>query len=195
MLLSLQSSIHADILSLGHQFKADLHVLDELVTHLKNKMGEFTSNYNDLVDIHGDPEEDMNRIKAKLADLEDRSRRNNVKIRGIPESIKHAELKEFFTKLMSNILPEAPLSELLIDRIHRLPKFPNLLYNVPRDTIARIHFYHKEKLFGPPEALQHFPINVLAYPFSPTFCNTHNQTLMQPQHYVQLGTAVQTNCH
>lgn len=65
-------------------------------------------------------------MKAKLADLEDRSHRNNVKIRGIPEAVKPAALKDFFTKLMSAILTEAAPPELLIDRIHRLPKPPNL---------------------------------------------------------------------
>lgn len=49
-------------------------------------MGEFASHFNELVDVHSEHEEDVEWIKAKLADLEDRSRWNNLKIRGIPET-------------------------------------------------------------------------------------------------------------
>lgn len=51
-------------------------------------MGKFASSHNTLdVDVHNDQEDGMEKLKAKVADLEDRSRRNNVKIRGMPESV------------------------------------------------------------------------------------------------------------
>lgn len=119
MLVFLQSSIHADIFKLDHQFKADIHLLDDQVLHLECKMGEFTYNFNELVDAHSEREKYMEWMKAKLADLEDRSRRNKIKIKGIPQSVKPVALKDFFTKLMSDLLLEAPPSELLLD--HNLP--------------------------------------------------------------------------
>lgn len=46
---------------------------------------EFASTFNDLIDSHNAHEDDITWVKiAKIADLEDRSRRNNVQIRGIP---------------------------------------------------------------------------------------------------------------
>lgn len=126
MLFFLQNSIHADIFKLGHQFKADIHLLDDRVSHMESKMGEFTSNFNELVNAHSEQQEDMEWMKDKLANLEDRSRKNKVKI---PQSVKPVALKDFFTKLMSDHLPEAPPSDLLLD--HRLPKPPpNLPDNV-----------------------------------------------------------------
>lgn len=45
-------------------------------------MGEYASTINDLVDANESNEDDIEVIKAKMADIEDRSRMNNVKIRG-----------------------------------------------------------------------------------------------------------------
>lgn len=49
-------------------------------------MGEYASSYNSLVDAHNDQSEEVAWLKAKVTDLEHRSHRNNVKLRGIPES-------------------------------------------------------------------------------------------------------------
>lgn len=59
------------------QLKSDITDIGERVSHMKNKMGEFTTAHNELVDSHYDHEEEMQTLKQKIADLEDRSRRNN----------------------------------------------------------------------------------------------------------------------
>lgn len=79
--------------------------------------------------------------------MEDRTRRNNVKIQGIPESVKPPDLKKYFVNLMKAALPEAPLEDLVIDHIHRLPNPKNIPSHLPRDTIVRIHFYHIKDQF------------------------------------------------
>lgn len=104
---------------------------------VKAKMGEVTSSFNDLVDAQGEEAEDI-----EIADLEDRSKRNNLKIRGIPESIQQSALKECFTQLVSAFLPDKLPGELIIDCIHWLPKPPYLSDAIPRDTIVQINFFH-----------------------------------------------------
>lgn len=133
MLVSLRSTLHSDILAITHQFKSEVKAVSNRVTHIESKMGEFANTFNDMVDAQ---------IKTKLADLEDRSRRNNVKIRGIPKTVKPPDLKNSLVYLMKLALPEAPLEDLVIDRIHRLPKPKNIPAHLPRDTMVRIHFYH-----------------------------------------------------
>lgn len=51
-----------------------------------------------------------------MADIEDRAHRNNIKFRGIPESIKPADLSVYLQKLMTTALED------IIDRAHRLAK-------------------------------------------------------------------------
>lgn len=108
-------------------------------------MGKFAMTFIEIVDSHNDREDEIYKIKAKLADLEDRSRRNNIKIRGIPESVKPQELNAFLTNILKEVVPEAQVTDLIIDLIYRLPK--HIPDNLHRDTISRIHFFHiKEKL-------------------------------------------------
>lgn len=109
-------------------------------------MGEFASTFNDLVDAHNDRDDEMMQMKIKLADLEDRSRRNNITFRGIPETVKPPDLKKYLD-VMKVVLPDAPLEDLLIDRIHRLPKSKHIAFHLPRDTIVSIHFYHTKDQF------------------------------------------------
>lgn len=96
MLVSLRSTRHADILSLAQQFKSDVTEIGNRVSHIEDKMGEFASTFNDLIDAQNAQDDDITWMKSKIADLEDRSRCNNVKIRGVPESVKQPDLMAFF---------------------------------------------------------------------------------------------------
>lgn len=50
------------------------------MSHVEDKMGDFAAAHNKLVDAYNGREEEMQAIKCKLADHEDRSRRNNIKL-------------------------------------------------------------------------------------------------------------------
>lgn len=146
MMLTVQSTIHSEIANMMQHFHSDISYMGNRVTNIETKMGEITSSFNDMVDTQGEEIEDTDWMKAKIADLEDRSRRNNVKIRGIPESIQQFDLRDYFTHLLLTFIPDAPPGEVIIDRIHRLPKLSHLPETTPRDTIAHINFFHiKEK--------------------------------------------------
>lgn len=135
-------TLHADILAITQQFTSEVTAVSNRVSHIGNKMGESANTFNDMVDAYYDRNDAILNIKTKLADLENRSSRNNVKIRGIPESVKTSESKGYFVNLMKATLPEVPLEELVVDRIHRLPRPKNIPNHLPRDTIVRVHFYH-----------------------------------------------------
>lgn len=61
-------------------------------------------------------------MKDKLADMEDRSRRNNIKLRGIPETVSKPELLPYVTDLYKLLLPEEQVAHLLVETIHRIVK-------------------------------------------------------------------------
>lgn len=69
-------------------------------------MNECTSTVNGVIYIYDDVREEQTWIWAKLADLEDRSRRNNAILGGIPESIMPADLPKYVKELMHLIIPE-----------------------------------------------------------------------------------------
>lgn len=132
---------------MAQQFKSDVRDVGDRVTHIEEKMGEFTSTFNELVDTQNEQEDDLAWIRSRLEDLEDRSRRSNVKIHRIPKSVKSPSLKAYLFKLLQEALPDAPLEELTINSIHRLTKPKHIPAHLPRYKIVCIHYFHiKEKL-------------------------------------------------
>lgn len=58
-----------------NNFSIEMKGLGERVHHVENKMEDYTSTLNDLVDAYKHQTEDAACMRAKIADLEDRSRK------------------------------------------------------------------------------------------------------------------------
>lgn len=168
MLISLQSSLMTDLSSMFQKITSDLHSLDDRVHNTERGLTECTTTINAVIDSYEAVKEEQVWVRAKLADLEDRSRRNNVKLRGIPESILPADLPRYAKELMHTIIPEASLRDIIIDRIHRIAKPSHLAASVPRDVLMRVHFYHiKEKLLMGVKAKSPLPAPYTGIQFFP----------------------------
>lgn len=147
MLLTLRGALQKDMATFMRVTKREIADLGDRVDEAEQRLDDFSGAHNELVDAHVDLEDELKMLKLKVADIEDRSRRNNVKFRGIPENVKPADLTEFLQQLMQKTLPDLTANDVIIDRAHRLPKPAHIPENVPRDVIARIHFYHiKDRL-------------------------------------------------
>lgn len=111
MLISLRSSLHSDMMYCMRNFKAEVGELGGRIDHMEKKMEEYASSYYSLVDFHNDQSDEVAWLKDKVADLEDRSCRNNIKLRGVPESVLPAQLHRLAQELMGSSLPSTPESE------------------------------------------------------------------------------------
>lgn len=80
------------MLILLHKFKHLVSTLENKVSHIETNMAAIATTVNNLVDAHDDHDEEQQWIKDKIADIEDRSCHNNLKICGIPESVQAPEL-------------------------------------------------------------------------------------------------------
>ena len=147
MLLSLQSSLMVNISAMLNNFSIEMKGLGERVLHVENKIEKQSKTVNNLVNAYRDQMDDADWMRAKIADLEDRSRRENIKLRGVPESIAQADLQKYAGDMIMALLPDISPIERMIDRIHRIPKPKHLDASVPRDVLMKIHFFPtKEKL-------------------------------------------------
>lgn len=86
-------------------------------------------------------------LREKVIDLEARSRRQNIKIVGLPEKIENGHPTEFLTKFITDLLGTSnflkPLEE---DQAHRLGRQFSGEDSRPRVMIARVHHFEvKEK--------------------------------------------------
>ncbi|CAH2254193.1 Hypothetical predicted protein [Pelobates cultripes] len=84
----------------------------------------------------------MEHVEARVADQENRARRNNLRLRGVPETVLMDDLPIYVQGLLRAYAPDIPTDMLLMDRVHRVPKPKQLPDSVPRDVLLRVHFYH-----------------------------------------------------
>lgn len=111
-------------------------------------MGNYSTSFNSLVDVHNTHTGELTWIKDKIADLENRSRRNNIKIRGMTESVPPQQLQQYALTLFSSMPPALSAQDLTIDKIHRLPKPSFLAAEIPRDVLLRVHCYHIKEIMA-----------------------------------------------
>lgn len=95
MLMFLQTSLLTNFSSLIYKFSSDLQIMGDRVQYIENKIDECTTTVNDLIDAHEENKDDHLKIQAKLPDLEDRSRCNNVELRVVPESVPSQDLQKY----------------------------------------------------------------------------------------------------
>lgn len=118
MLITLRGSLHRDMMTCIAELRKDVSSIGDRVNHIEDKIGEFIVAHNELVDAHTDTEGDMQAMKDKIADLEDRSRRNNIKLRGVEEAVIPAKLRHYVQQFIVTILLDTPDSEVIVDRAH-----------------------------------------------------------------------------
>lgn len=87
-------------------------------------------------------------LKEKVAYLERYTRRQNIRIVGIPENLKGQRLSEFITKLLMEVLGEDNFEKVpSVDRAHRtLAPKPADSVNKPRPLIVKVHHFQTKEL-------------------------------------------------
>lgn len=77
---------------------------------------------------------ELESLQEKLEDAENKARRDNLRIRGIPEAI--TDLQGTATAFFQELAPEIPLEHLELDRIHR-PLAPKPTEGPPETSLLR----------------------------------------------------------
>lgn len=85
--------------------------------------------------------------RYKIEDQENRNRKNNIHIRGLPEATRDDDLVTFFRGIFNSLLGNPADHPLKLDRVHRALCPRNLSSNVPRDDICRVLYYEEKELF------------------------------------------------
>lgn len=81
------------------------------------------------------------RLQLQTEDSENRSRRNNVRIRVIPEAVAGSGLRDSVTVIFNQLLENPPDTLIELDRVHMVPTARNPDQSTPRDVLCRVHFF------------------------------------------------------
>ncbi|KAJ1192612.1 hypothetical protein NDU88_001919 [Pleurodeles waltl] len=115
-----------DLTLASSSIRADIAGFRETVTNLDQRL----STVEDQVEAIPDQEEELRSLRAKLTDLEDRSRRDNVSFFGIPEQKEGADIKAFLSSLLTDHFGIEFLPPPEFQRVHRIgPRIKRLQIN------------------------------------------------------------------
>lgn len=118
----------------------------EKVESVEEQMLDHESRITRLESTVSSLKEENGSLKLKVDDLEGRSRRNNIKIIGIPEKEEEGRPTEFVEALLPKLLGEENFqSPVVIDRAHRILGRQPAAGAKPRAIIARVHFYREKE--------------------------------------------------
>lgn len=122
----------------------EIRELGHRTAELEIRMDNVTTSM-ELQDKHISSLRDENlHLNSKLEDLENRSRRSNLRFRGIPENV--TDLQATLTAMIQELVPTLPLERLEMERAHRAltRKNPD---GPPRDIIVKfLYFRTKEAI-------------------------------------------------
>ncbi|CAH2325538.1 Hypothetical predicted protein [Pelobates cultripes] len=94
--------------------RKDVQELGKQTSHVESKMEDFTFAHNDLATHVKHIEQKLTTMEMKHTDLEDRARRNNLRIRGIPETVLPENLQVYVRGLLQAHAPDILAGMLLI---------------------------------------------------------------------------------
>ncbi|CAH2311443.1 Hypothetical predicted protein [Pelobates cultripes] len=73
-------------------------------------------------------------LEQKIAALEDRSTKSNIRLRGVPEDITTEKIKDYLCNLFKEVLPEMSTVDYQIENFHRIRK-PNITEDITTEKI------------------------------------------------------------
>uniref|UniRef100_A0A803JMB6 L1 transposable element RRM domain-containing protein n=1 Tax=Xenopus tropicalis TaxID=8364 RepID=A0A803JMB6_XENTR len=91
----------------------------------------------------------LTELQRQLEDQENRGRRNNIRIRGLPEAVKKEDIIPVLLQLFNKILKNDPVVGIEIERAHRVQKSKVAPPNSPRDILCCLNsFALKEEIIS-----------------------------------------------
>ncbi|KAI4828841.1 hypothetical protein KUCAC02_022913 [Chaenocephalus aceratus] len=149
-----RKAISADFKSSFEALTTPLDGLNSTVAGHGERIGSLEDNSNEvdrrlqhLENACSTLQQDNVLLKTKLADLEGRSRRQNIRIIGLPESLEGPRPTAFFSQLLVDVFGKEVLSSPPeLDRAHRSLAPKPAAGDKPRPVIVRLHHFQVKDL-------------------------------------------------
>lgn len=85
-------------------------------------------------------------FQLQLEELDDRSRRNNVRLRGLSENVDQGSLSDKVRGIFHVLLGDVASVTMELDRVHRALGSKSTNPNRPRDVICRLHYFSQKEI-------------------------------------------------
>uniref|UniRef100_A0A8C5P8S3 Uncharacterized protein n=1 Tax=Leptobrachium leishanense TaxID=445787 RepID=A0A8C5P8S3_9ANUR len=125
--------------------KADLMALGTRTAALETRVDDIVDAHNVVVDGMNALLRRVEELEVQMEDMSNRTRRNNLRIRGLPEGAGEGSLSDLIRDLLRPLAPDLPDHAWILDRAHRAlqARWPD--EECPRDVIVCfLHYSTKE---------------------------------------------------
>ncbi|CAH2221010.1 Hypothetical predicted protein [Pelobates cultripes] len=191
MLQELRTTITADFHRIDGDLRREISSLGDRTSHLENRTEELCVANNEVVDKIQKLSEENETLKLKVADMEDRSRIQNVRFRGMPDDVSHDALPAYILYTCKSLVPGLPDSAWAFDRMHRFPCPARLSSEVPKDLIVRFHYFaHKESLLA---AARKIPTLPDPHQWITLFADLSATTIVKRKEFVTITKTLRNN--
>lgn len=131
------------------EFKGQLHQIAITVHSTESRLGETFQDVHNLKENYDTLQKEHLKLCNKIDDLENRSRRCNLRILGLPETVKGPELFKFIQETLPDLLQISDTcSDMVVERAHRLGPARTSPGDRPRVVIFKsLSYVHKEAIW------------------------------------------------
>lgn len=138
----IESSLKREV----EDLRAQVTHTDNRVTTIASEQATQESRITALESIVSHHRSQLLQVRLRSEDIENRSRRNNIRIRGLPEATAPGDLAVTITSIFNSYLDRAPSTEIELDRVHRVSPGVTPASGRPRDVLCRVHYYKVKDL-------------------------------------------------
>ncbi|OCT78735.1 hypothetical protein XELAEV_18029824mg, partial [Xenopus laevis] len=130
-----------------HGIKQELESVGARTDSLERNQTKLVSNHKLHRAIILKQSKEIEELHRHVEDLQNRSRRNNIRVRGVPETVQKDAILPTLLQIFNGILEREAHTVIPIDRAHRVYKPRNAPPDAPRDILCCINdFPTKEKI-------------------------------------------------
>lgn len=128
--------------------RSDIRQISSRMTQVEDSTEQLSAHASFLAKRMREQKMETYALKLHLDDLENRSRRNNLRIKGLTESVTDAEIIPVLTKIFCELLDKDDTFDLGFQRAHRVYRPKNSNVETPRDVLCcLLDFSIKEEIF------------------------------------------------
>lgn len=144
LLNSSLESLRSSVASIGSTLSAQATTITDMETSLTDHSDRITHLEQEVSNLHSklsSATEENIALKANVEDLVSRSKRQNIRVLGLPEDVEGKDPRQFMTDFFAEVLGDILTAPPVLDRAHRsLRPKPRQGQN-PRPFIVRFHRY------------------------------------------------------
>lgn len=121
--------------------------LDDKLQHQEEGLNNLDARLEAMETRYAQLSSDYTKLQVKTDDLENRGRRCNLRIIGVPEGLEKGNPTKFIAELLYNILggPNGLEGPPILDRAHRAAAQVSREGDRPRPFILRVHYFQEKE--------------------------------------------------